>query len=93
MRWPTEAELELLQDKEDVLAELHDEQSDPICECGAPSYSCCCLEMAEQIGYWPDGVLFERTYLNGLSEEVYSDGIDDVDYDIIYPYRYKEDNL
>lgn len=53
-RWPTQEEIDLLQEEEDQRARDHDEEADPICDCGNPGWSCRCEALAEICG-WPGG--------------------------------------
>lgn len=49
----------MLQTAEDRRSFDFGDESDPICDCGEVAYACCCEQMAEQIGCWSDGTLYE----------------------------------
>jgi hypothetical protein len=57
--WPTDEELERLQQLEYDLAEQYGDDADPICCCGEPGWMCRCDELAKKIGYYNDGTPYK----------------------------------
>ena len=55
-RWPTKEEIRELQRRENEVAEENDEEPFIVCDCGKLDFECRCLEMAEKLGEWPDGI-------------------------------------
>ncbi len=54
-RWPTDEELKIAQNLENIRAQMYDEEADPICECGEVGWACRCESLAYDIGYYRDG--------------------------------------
>jgi hypothetical protein len=58
--WPSKEKIKQLQEEEYDRAYKDDDEPDPICDCGEPGYACCCRRLAEKIGTWPDGTIFDQ---------------------------------
>lgn len=63
-RWPSEDELKELEEQELELSNSHNEESDPICDCGNLGYMCRCEQIAMSCGYWSGG----QPYLGDCDE-------------------------
>ena len=58
-RWPNDRELNEAKLRERKRAIEHNEEEDPICECGEPGWACCCDDIARHTGHYSDGTPYD----------------------------------